>query len=480
LKTHEHGSTSIAPDRVLVDIADYVADYVVRSSLAYDTARYCLMDSIGCALEALDYPECTKLLGPAVSGTIVPHGARVPGTSYRLDPAMAAFNIGCLVRWLDFNDTWVAAQTTHPSDDVGAVLAVADYLSRVRAASGRPGLVMQAVLESIIKAHEIQGVLGTQNALSGYGIDHVLLLKIACAAVVTRLLGGTRDEIVNAVSLALFEPSLCLHRYGSNTGPRKGWAAAEGASQAVRLATMAVKGEAGYPEVLTHAKWGFNKTFLDGAEFVGGRAYGSMVMENILFKIQCPVVIHAQSAIECAIRLHPEVAGRIADVQKIELRSHQRTLRTIDKRGPLRNAADRDHCLQYAVAVALLRGGLEARDYEDDQAGDPRIDTMRALMTLEEDESYTRAYLDPEQRKNPNSIRIFFKDGSHTERVEVEHPVGHPLRRAEGIPLLIEKFRRNLARRFPLKQQITILERCLDHDGLMNMPVHEFGDLLAI
>ena len=477
MKSDAHGR--IAPDRVLVGIADYVADYVIESTLAYDTARYCLIDSIGCGLEALEYPECTKLLGPAVPGTVVPHGARVPGTSYRLDPATAAFNIGCLVRWLDFNDTWVAAQTTHPSDDVGAVLAVADHLGRVRAASGKPAILMRSVLESIIKAHEIQGVLGMQNALSSYGIDHVLLLKIACAAVLARLLGGGRDEIVNAVSLAFFEPSLCLHRYGSNTGPRKGWAAAEGASQAVRLATMAVKGEPGYPEVLTHGKWGFNATFFDGAEFTGRRAYGSMVMENILFKIQCPVVIHAQSAIECAIRLHPKIAGRIANVRRIELRSHQRTLRTIDKRGPLRNAADRDHCLQYAVAVALLKGRLEARDYEDDAAGDPRIDALRDLMRLEEDESYTQAYLDPAQRKNPNSIQVFFEDGSPTERVEVEHPVGHPLRRSEGIPLLIEKFRRNLARRFAPKQQLAIAERCLDHERLMKTPVHEFTDLLA-
>lgn len=470
----------IAPDRVLADIADYVADYAVGSALACETARYCLIDSLGCAFEALDHPECAKLLGPAVPGTIVPHGARVPGTQFQLDPATAAFNIGCLVRWLDFNDTWVAAQTTHPSDDVGAILAVADHMSRVRVASGRRALVMETVLEAMIKAHELQGVLGMENALGGCGIDHALLVKVACAAVVTRLLGGSRDEIVNAVSLAFFEASLCVHRFGSNTGPRKGWAAAEAASHAVRLAGMAVKGEPGYPEVLTHGEWGFNMTFLAGNALACARPYGSMVMENVVFKVLCPVVIHAQSAIECAVRLHPPIRDRIDEIAGIRLLSHQRTLRTIDKRGPLRNAADRDHCLQYAVAVALLHGRLTAEDYEDEAASDPRIDRLRGLMSLEENEEYTRAYLDPGQRKNPNAIQVFFKDGGCTEQIEVEQPLGHPLRRSEGIPLLIEKFRRNLARRFPHRQRQSILALCLDHDLLLKTPVNEFTDMLAI
>ena len=467
------------PDGVLVDIANYVANYSVTGTLARETARYCLIDSLGCAFEALDHPDCTKLLGPAVPGTIVPHGARVPGTQFQLDPMTAAFNIGCLVRWLDFNDTWVAAQTTHPSDDVGAILAVADHLSRARVASGKPPLMMETVLDCMIKAHELQGVLGMENALSSHGIDHALLLKIACSAVVTHLLGGSRDEIINAVSLAFFEPSLCLHRYGSNTGPRKGWAAAEASSQAVRFASMAVKGESGYPEILTHGKWGFNKTFLGGKAF-SGAPYGSTVMENVLFKILCPVVIHAQSAIEGALRLHPQVTGRIDMIERIQLLSHQRTLRTIDKIGPLRNAADRDHCLQYAVAVAMLHGRLAAEDYEDDIASDPRIDRLRGLMTLEENEEYTKAYLDPKQRKNPNSIQVFFKDGTSTDQIKVEHPVGHPLRRSEGIPLLIQKFEKNLARRFPRKQQRSISQRCLDHDALLKTPVHEFTDMLVI
>ncbi|MCW5603578.1 MAG: bifunctional 2-methylcitrate dehydratase/aconitate hydratase [Burkholderiales bacterium] len=470
----------IAPDRVLVEIADYVADYTVTSRAAYETARYCLIDSLGCAFEALGHPECTKLLGAPVPGTVVPHGARVPGTQLQLDPATAAFNTGCLVRWLDFNDTWVAAQTTHPSDDVGAILAVADHLSRSRTASGETPLAMEAVLESMIKAHELQGVLGMENALSGYGIDHVLLLKVACAAVVTRLLGGGREEIINAVSLAFFEPSLALHRYGSNTGPRKGWAAADSASQAIRFAGMAVKGEPGYPEVLTHPKWGFNQVFLKGDAFTGAREYGTLVMENVLFKLQCPVVIHAQSSIECALRLHESARNRIDDIARIKLLSHQRTLKTIDKRGPLRNAADRDHCLQYAVAVALLHGRLTAEDYEDEAAADPRIDRLRDLMTLEEDADYTQAYLDPQRRMNPNSIQVFFKDGSATPQIKVEHPIGHPARRAEGIPMLIEKFRRNLARRYPARQREAILAQCLDHDRFMNTAVHKFTDLLAI
>jgi 2-methylcitrate dehydratase len=470
----------LAPDRVLVDIAEYVAEYRITSDLAFDTARYCLLDSLGCAFEALGYPECTKLLGPAVPGTLVPHGARVPGTSYQLDLATAAFNTGCLVRWLDFNDTWVAAQTTHPSDDVGAILAVTDHRSRVAAASGAPPVPMKTVLEAMIKGHEIQGVLGLDNALSGYGIDHVLLLKVACAAIVTRLMGGGREAIMNAVSLAFFEPSLCLHRYGSNTGPRKGWAAADAASQAVRYAGMVMKGEPGYPEILTHGKWGFNKVFFKGDAFAHKQPFASLVMENVLFKVQGPVVIHAQSAIECAVLLHPSIKDRIGEIERIALRSHQRTLRTIDKQGLLRNPADRDHCLQYAVAVALLDGKLTAEDYEDDRARDPRIDQLRERMTLEEDESYTKAYLDPVARMNPNSIQVFFRDGTSTELVRIDQMLGHPSRRSAGIPLLIEKFRRNLARRFPARQQQAILACCLDHDRLLKMPVHEFTDMLAI
>lgn len=470
---------SLPYDDVLTNIADYVADAPIESGEAVQTARYCLLDSLACGLEALAYPECTKLLGPPPGGAAVPNGARVPGTPYQLDPATAAFNIGCLVRWLDFNDTWTAAQTCHPSDDLGPILAVADSLSRRANTTARDAFTMRQVLEAMIKAHEIQGVLGMENALSNHGLDHVLFLKIAATATVAGMLGGTRDEIANAVSLALFEPSLALHRYGSNTGPRKGWAAAEASAQAVRFAHMAVAGEAGYPQVLTHPKWGFNKVFFGGEPFRNTLPFGSKVMTGVLFKLQAPVVIHAQSAIEAAIRMHGEVKGRFDAIERIELRSHNRTLVIIDKTGPLRNAADRDHCLQYAVAVALLNGRLSAADYEDEVAADPRIDHLRSLMRLEESAAYTEAYRDPVRKLNPNSIQVFFKDGCSTPLIEVLQPIGDPARRSEGIPLLIEKFERNVARRFAHKQREHILRQCLDHALLLDMPVPAFTDMFA-
>ncbi len=473
-------SESLPYDDVLTNIADYVAQARIESEEAIQTARYCLLDSLACAFEALDYPECTKLLGPPPGGAGSPNGARVPGTSFQLDPATAAFNIGCLVRWLDFNDTWTAAQTCHPSDDLGPILAVADSLSRANRSDGRQSFTMREVLEAMVKAHEIQGVLGMENALSNHGLDHVLFLKIAATATVAGMLGAKRDEIANAVSLALFEPSLALHRYGSNTGPRKGWAAAEASSQAVRFAHMAVAGEAGYPQVLTHPKWGFNKVFFGGEAFRNTLPFGSKVMTGVLFKLQAPVVIHAQSAIEAAIRMHSEVKGRFDAIGRIELRSHNRTLVIIDKTGPLRNAADRDHCLQYAVAVAMLNGRLSAADYEDEVAADPRIDQLRSLMHLAENESYTEVYRDPARKWNPNSIRVFFKDGSSTPIIEVLQPIGAPARRAEGIPMLIDKFERNVARRFARKQKERILQQCLDHAVLLDMPVPAFTDMLAV
>jgi len=466
-------------DAVLTNIAAYVADARIDSAIAIETARYCLLDSLACAFEALEYPECTKLLGPPPGGAQVPDGARVPGTAYQLDPATAAFNIGVLVRWLDFNDTFTAAQTCHPSDDLGPILAVADSLSRRRKASGKPPIEMRAVLEAMIKAHEIQGVLGMENALSNHGVDHVLFLKIAATATIAGMLGGTREEIANAVSLAFFEPSLALHRYGSNTGPRKGWAAAEASAQSIRFAHMAVGGEAGYPQVLTHPKWGFNQVFFGGEAFRNTIAFGTHVMTNVLFKIQAPVVIHAQSAIEAAIRMHHEVKGRIDAIARIELRSHNRTLVIIDKTGPLRNAADRDHCLQYAVAVALLNGRLSAADYEDEAAADPRIDRMRGLMNLQENTAYTEAYRDPVRKLNPNSIQVYFQDGSSTPLIEVLKPIGDPTRREEGIPMLMQKFEHSVARRFARKQREAILRHCLDHDGLLAMPVPAFTDLFA-
>lgn len=466
-------------DQVMLDIAQYVDAYVIDSHLARETARYCLLDSIGCGLEALDHADCTKLLGPLVPGTTVAHGARVPGTSFVLDPATAAFNIATLVRWLDFSDTWITAQTTHPSDDIGAILAVADYLSRVNAAAGKAPLTVGTVLDAMIKAHELQGGLGAKIRLSESGIDHSLLPKIACAAIVAKMLGGTREQIAAAASLAFFDVSLCVHRFGSNTGSRKGWASAESTSHAVRLAMMAVKGEPGYPQVLSQGKWGFSQSFLGGREFAAGE-YGTAVMEGVLFKILCPVVIHAQSAIECALQLHPQALARLDDIAAIKLDVHVETFNKINKTGPLRNAADRDHCLQYAVAVALLHGRLTASDYADEVAADPRIDRFREVMQVQESPGYTQRLRDRAIGANPNAIEIVYMDGTCSERVEVEFPIGHPRRRTEGIPLLIRKFEGNLARRFDRERQRKIMTLCLDHERLSKTPVNAFMDLLVV
>lgn len=466
-------------DPLLIDIADYVDHYEIQNERAFEIARYCLLDSMACALDALEHAVCMRLVGPPAPGADMKNGARVPGTNYQLDPVSATFSIGAMVRWTDFSDTWVAPQTTHPSDDVGAIIAVADYVSRARMAEGKPPLTLRTVLEAMIKAHEIQGVLGLGQGLNPYGIDHVLLVKIACAAVATKLLGGKREQIMAATSLAFFDPPLCVHRFGSNTGPRKSWAAAECASNAVRLALMAVKGEPGYPQVLSHPKWGFNKTRMNGAEFKRGGEFGALVMENVIFKIMGPVVIHAQSSIECALAVSPRVRERLNDIATIKLLTHQRTLETIDKKGPLRNPADRDHCLQYAIAVSLLRGRLTAADYEDDVAADPRIDQLRALMTVQENPAYTARYNDKTLRANPNGIEVVFKDGSGTGLVERENPAGHPLRRSEGIPLLINKLKDRLERYYSPEQRQRILGLCLDHARFRQASVPEFTDNFA-
>jgi 2-methylcitrate dehydratase len=465
-------------DQLLLDVAEYVDSYEIKSTAAREIARYCLIDSLGCALEALDHDDCTNLLGPIVPGTTVEHGVRVPGTRFVLDPVTATFNIAAMVRWLDFSDTWITAQTSHPSDDVGAILAVADYVSRLNVAGGKPALTIAAVLDAMIKAHELQGSLGTHVRLSESGIDHPFLPKVACAAVAAKLFGGTREQIVAATSLAFFDVSLCAHRFGSNVGPRKGWAAADSTSQGVRLAMMAVKGEPGYPQILTQPRWGFNRWFLDGREFTHGEL-GSAVMEGVLFKILCPVVIHAQSAIECALQLYPAVHARLDDITSVKLEVHVETFNKINKTGTLRNAADRDHCLQYAVAVALLHGRLTANDYSDEFARDPRIDKLRALMHVEENPRYTALLRDRAIGANPNAIEIFYKDGTQSARAEVEFPIGHPRRRAEGIPLLVKKFEANLARRFPPARQREILGLCLDPERLAATAVHTFTDLFA-
>jgi 2-methylcitrate dehydratase len=469
------------PDREMADIADYVINYIVDSEEAYDTALYSMMDALGCGFLALRYPECSKLLGPVVPETIVPNGARVPGTRYVLDPIKAAFDIGTIIRWLDYNDTWLAAEWGHPSDNLGGILAVADFISQQRLAKGREPLVMRDVLTGMIKAHEIQGCLALENSFNRVGIDHVVLVKVASAAVAAGMLGGSREEIINAVSQAWIDgQSLRTYRHAPNTGSRKSWAAGDASSRGVRLALMSLQGEMGYPSALSARTWGFYDVLFNGQTFRFQRPYGSYVMENVLFKISFPAEFHAQTAVECAVILHDQVKDRLDDIEKITLFTQESALRIISKTGPLYNPADRDHCLQYMVAVPLIFGELNADHYLDATASDPRIDRLRAKMEVVEDKRYSEDYLDPEKRSIANAIQIFFKDGISTEKVEVEYPLGHRRRRKEGIPLLIEKFRYNLETRFPAKQTREILELCRERKKLEVTPVNQFIDLLVI
>ncbi len=468
-------------DQVLVNIVDYVMDTRVSSAEVLDTARHCLLDTLGCGLEALEYPACKKMLGPVVPGTYVPNGSRVPGTNYQLDPVQAAFNIGTMVRWLDFNDTWLAAEWGHPSDNIGGILAVADWLSRTAVSSGKRPLTMATVLEGMIKAHEIQGIMALENSFNRVGLDHVILVKLASVAVCGWLIGLSREELLNAVSHVFLDGNpLRTYRHFPNAGSRKSWAAGDATSRAVRLVLIARTGEMGYPTVLTASGWGFYDSLFKGEQFRFQRTYGSYVMENILFKISFPAEFHAQTAAECAISLHPQVRDRIDAIKTITIRTHESAIRIIDKKGPLHNPADRDHCIQYMVAIPLIFGRLTAADYEDDVAADPRIDTLRDKMICLEDPAFTRDYLDPGKRSIANGITIEFMDGSKLDEVMVEYPVGHRRRRAEGIPLLLEKFRINLARCFPEKQQKTILDVSLDIDRLFDMPVNEYVDLYVI
>jgi 2-methylcitrate dehydratase len=469
------------PDQVLVDIADYAARFKITSKEAYETARHCLIDTLGCGLEALSYPACTKLLGPIVPGTVVPNGAKVPGTQFQLDPVQAAFNIGAMIRWLDFNDTWLAAEWGHPSDNLGGILATADWLSRNAVAAGRKPLPMHDVLTAMIKAHEIQGVIALENSFNRVGLDHVVLVKVASTAIVAQLLGLTRDEIIDAVSLAWVDgQSLRTYRHAPNTGSRKSWAAGDATARAVRLALMVAKGEMGYPSVLTAKTWGFYDVLFKGKSFAFQRPYGSYVMENVLFKISFPAEFHAQTAVECAMALHPKVRDRLDSIRRITIRTHESAIRIIDKKGPLANPADRDHCIQYMVAVPLIFGRLTAADYEDGVAADPRIDALRAKMLCVEDRGFSKDYLDPDKRSIANAITVEFDDGTKLKEAVVEYPIGHRRRRREGIPVLVEKFKTNLARRFPAKQQRAILDLALDAEKLASTPVHEFVDLFVI
>lgn len=472
------------PDKVLTDIADYVLNYTIKSDLAWKTAHYCFLDTLGCGLEALTYPACTKLLGPVVKGTIVPNGAKVPGTQFQLDPIQAAFNIGTIVRWLDFNDTWLAAEWGHPSDNLGGILATADWLSRTHIAEGKAPLKMKQVLEAMILAHEIQGVLALENSFNKVGLDHVILVKIASTAVVGKLLGLTRDELINAVSLAFVDgQSLRTYRHAPNTGSRKSWAAGDATSRAVRLALIAQTGEMGYPSVLTAKTWGFYDVSFKGKEFKFQRDYGSYVMENILFKISFPAEFHSQTAVEAAMTLHEKLKelGRTSDdIKKITIRTHEAAIRIIDKKGPLNNPADRDHAIQYMVAVPLIFGRLTAADYEDNVASDARIDILRDKIECVEETQFTADYHNPEKRSIANALTLEFNDGTVLNEVVVEYPIGHKRRREEGIPELIKKYKINLARIYPEKQQRVLLENTLEFEKLIALDVNQLVDLLVI
>ena len=479
-----HSGARPAPDRVLSDIADYVLGAGIESDLAFETAHYCLLDTLGCGLEALEYPACAKLLGPIVPGTVVPHGARVPGTQFQLDPVQAAFNIGAMIRWLDFNDTFLAAEWGHPSDNLGGILATADWLSRQAVAAGRKPLLMKDVLGAMIRAHEIQGVIALENSFNRVGLDHVVLVKVASTALVGRLLGLSREEIINALSLAWVDgQSLRTYRHTPNTGSRKSWAAGDATSRAVRLALIAKTGEMGYPSVLSAKTWGFYDVLFKGQPFKFQRAYGSYVMENVLFKISYPAEFHSQTAVEAAMQLHQrlrQMGSSTDDIEHIKVRTHEACIRIIDKKGPLANPADRDHCIQYMMAVPLLFGRLTAADYEDEVARDPRIDALRARIECVEDPQFTRDYLDPEKRSIANAVTVKLKDGRTLDEIVVEYPIGHRRRRPEGIPLLVAKYRRNLARRFPEKQQHAIAELSLDRARLERTAVNEYVDLYVI
>ena len=467
------------PDQVLVDIAEYVLDTSIDSDEAFRTARHCLMDTLACGFQALDYPACTKLLGPVVPGAVMPGGARVPGTSYELDPVQAAFNIGALIRWLDFNDTWLAAEWGHPSDNLGAILAVADYLSRTRIARGEEPLTMRDVLTAMIKAHEIQGVLALENSFNRVGLDHVLLVRIASTAVVTAMLGGDRDTVINAVSNAWIDGgALRTYRHAPNTGSRKSWAAGDATSRAVRHALIAMTGEMGYPSALSAPTWGFYDVLFKGQPFTLPQGFASYVMENVLFKISYPAEFHAQTAVEAAMTLHPQLEGRIDDIARIVIETQEPGVRIIDKTGPLDNPADRDHCIQYMVAIPLLFGRLAASDYEDEVATDPRVDMLRGKMEVYENEQFTRDYYDPEKRFIGNAVQVFFNDGSSTDRVVVEFPIGHRRRRDEGIPILVEKFRASIGPKITPQQWELLDAVCSDQARLEATPVNEFMALV--
>ncbi|GAF17897.1 LOW QUALITY PROTEIN: 2-methylcitrate dehydratase [Bacillus sp. JCM 19046] len=468
-------------DQLLEEIADYVLEKEITSEEAMTTAAHVLIDTLGCGILALRYPECTKMLGPVVPGTVVPNGSKVPGTSYVLDPVRGAFNIGTMIRWLDYNDTWLAAEWGHPSDNLGGILATADYLSRKNISEGKAPLTVKDVLTAMVKAHEIQGVLALDNSFNRVGLDHVLLVKVASTAVVAGMLGGTRDEIINAVSHAWIDNSaLRTYRHAPNTGQRKSWAAGDATSRAVFLAMTALKGEMGYKTAMTAPGWGFQDVLFNKKEVTLARELDAYVMENILFKVSYPAEFHAQTAAECAVTLHESIIDRLDEIDRIELTTHESAIRIIDKKGPLYNPADRDHCLQYITAIGLLKGDIVADDYEDEMANDPRVDRLRDAMVVSENEQYTKDYLDPNKRSIANAVQIFFKDGSSTDKVEVEYPLGHRFRREEAVPAIQEKFAANIAIHYAAKQEKAILDTTSDYKKLEQLSVPAFTDLFSL
>ncbi len=471
-------------DQVLVDIVEYVLHYQIESDSAWQTAYYCFLDTIGCGFEALTYPACTKLLGPVIPGTVVPNGACVPGTSFQLDPVQAAFNIGTVIRWLDFNDTWLAAEWGHPSDNLGGILATADWLSRTNVATGSAPLKCKDLLEAMILAHEVQGILALENSFNKVGLDHVILVKVASTAVVGKLLGLTKEQLLNAVSLAFVDgQALRTYRHSPNTGSRKSWAAGDATSRGVRLAMMAKTGEMGYPSVLSAPVWGFYDVLFNGKSFVFQRPYEAYVMENILFKISFPAEFHAQTAAEAAMTLHQQLVqlGKNAEnIQSVNIRTHEAAIRIIDKQGTLHNPADRDHCIQYMVAVPLIFGRLTAADYENDIAADPRIDRLRDKITCVEDSEFTKDYFDPAKRSIANALTVTLDDGTSLPEIIVEFPIGHPRRRVEGIPLLIKKYRLNLSHLFSSDQQMRIWDATKSYEKFIDLDVHRLVDLMIM
>ena len=469
------------PDKVLVKIADYALNTSIESKEALTSARYCLMDTLGCGLLALTFDDCKNLLGPYVENTQVPGGVRVPGTKHVLDPVKGAWDIGAMVRWLDFNDTWLAAEWGHPSDNLGGILAAADYISQKNVQLGKKALTIYDVLVSMIKAHEIQGILALENSFNRVGLDPVILVKIASTAVISSLFGLSKEQTINALSQAFVDgQSLRTYRHAPNAGPRKSWAAGDATSRALQLVLLTLKGQIGYPSAITAPTWGFQDVLFKGKDLSLPQEFGSYVMENVLFKISFPAEFHAQTAVEAAVTLHSEVKSRVSNIQKIVISTHESAIRIISKEGRLHNPADRDHCIQYMTAVGLLKGNLVAEDYEDDVASDPRIDLLRRKMVIEEDKRYSQEYLEADKRSIANAVQIFFEDGTSTEKIEVEYPLGHRRRREEGIPLLIEKFKSNLRTQFSQSRSEVILNLCLDESKLEATTVSDFMELMIL